>query len=746
MGQSLSKVYVHITFSTNHRLNLIDDSIGNKLFTLVWITLIAFFPGLSISQSTPKLAMTCGELTAEVIIDGILDEEDWKSTEPINHLLTIEPIDGGEPTSKTEIRVLADSRFLVIGIRCYDNEPEKIISYSKLRDADLTNEDHIRLVIDPFLDGQSGYIFGVNANGARYDALVSNRGESENSNWDAIWEAAPQIDSLGWSLEILIPIQSISFKKGLKKWGFNVERRIQRNQETIRWANARRDQWFIQTSRAGLLINLPEFNYGLGMNIRPSMIAKVTNEGAVGDSHTSFSPSLDVSKRLSPNVLATVTVNTDFAEAEVDTRQTNLTRFPLFFPEKRAFFLEGSDIFEFGFGLSDNIKPFFSRRIGLYNGNEVPILAGGKLNGRIGKTSFGGMVLRADELEDEMLDGSTMGVVRLKQNVLKESSIGFIGTFGDPQSRGDNWTSGVDFTYQTTQFQGNKNFLVGVSGMVANQIDLEGDQSALAIKVDYPNDLWDVALTYFRIGDAFDPALGFVPRKGIQSHRIGITYAPRPSWKWLRQNRLQLFMTYVSDLDNNWESYRIFTAPINMRLESGDRFEFNYVPTGEHLTTPFEIVDEVVIPIGEYHFSRFRLETTLAAKRKFNGQISWWFGTFYSGTLDEVEAKINWNPTKLLTFEFTGTRNIGHLPNGDFDQTLLGMRARLNVTPNLQLNSFVQYDTETKGLGINARLHWIFNPHGDIFLVYNYNSINRLENWELINKQILLKARYNFRM
>lgn len=548
-------------------------------------------------------------------------------------------------------------------------------------------------------------------------------------------------------MEIKIPTQSISFKKGLKEWGFNVERRIQRNQETIRWANIRRDQWFIQTSRAGLLTNLPDFNYGVGLNVRPSLIAEASKIGS-NDYNLSLDPSLDASQRLGPNVLATLTVNTDFAETEVDTRQTNLTRFPLFFPEKRAFFLEGADIFEFGFGLGRDLIPFFSRRIGLSAGTEVPIAAGGKINGRIGKTSFGGLTMRSREvdLNDGVLPASTTGVIRVKQNVLKESSVGFIGTFGDPQGGVNSWTSGLDFTYQTTRFKGDKNFLVGVSGMYANRPDLEGDQSAFTFKADYPNDIWDIALTYLRIGDAFDPALGFVPRKGINSMRAGLTYAPRPSWKWLRQMRNQLFMTYITDLQGDWESYRVFTAPINWRLESGDRVEINYMPRGERLVEPFEISDGVAIPEGEYHFNRYRLEAELAAKRKFNGQLTWWFGTFYEGRLNEFEASINWNPTKILTFEFIGNHNIGRLPFGDFEQTLLGVRVRFNASPDLQLNSFIQYDTDTKSLGINARVHWIYHPQGDLFLVFNHNTFNGLDRWELLNEQVLLKARYNFRL
>lgn len=715
---------------------------------MFWLVLsFLCFPYLVLSQDEEKPEMAAASVTGSILLDGHLAEADWEQAQLVDAFKTVVPDEGGTPSGRTTMRVLTHPRYLLIGVECFDEDPSGIVNFSKLRDSDLEDEDHIRIVIDPFLDGQSGIILAVNASGARYDALVSNRGESENEDWDAIWEAKAVITDSGWTVEIRIPVQSFSFNKGLRTWGFNLERRIQRYQETIRWANIRRDQWFIQTSRAGLLTNLPEFSYGVGLNIRPSLIGTIDQEVGEED-ELIFDPSLTISQRLGANVTATITANTDFAETEVDTRQTNLTRFPLFFPEKRAFFLEGADIFEFGFGLSRNIIPFFSRRIGLYDGNEVPITVGGKLNGRLGKTAFGALTMqtRKTSIEGEDFAASTLGVIRVKRNILRESSIGFIGTFGDPQSRGNSSTTGLDFTYQSTRFNGNKNFLVGVSGMYANRPDLEGDQTALAFKVDYPNDIWDVALTYLRIGDAFDPSLGFVPRKAINSWRAGMTYAPRPSWKWLRQMRNQLFFTYITDLQGNWESYRVFTAPLNWRLESGDRVEANYMPQGERLVEPFDIAEEVSIPAGEYHFNRYRLEAELAAKRKINGQLTWWFGTFYGGNLDEFEVSLNVNPSNVLNFEVIGNHNIGRLPYGDFEQTLVGVRVRFNASPDLQLNSFIQYDTDTKSLGVNARLHWIFHPQGEIFFVYNHNTFDGLERWQRQRQQFLLKARYNFRL
>jgi len=691
-----------------------------------------------------------GKLLGEIKIDGILDESDWKNAPVLDEFLTTEPIEKGTPSFPTFVRVLANEKSIIIGIECKDLSPNDIVRFSKIRDADISNEDHVKVVLDPFQDGQSGYIFAVNAFAARYDALVSNRGESENEDWDTIWEARAVINEDGWSVEIHLPIQSIHFKKGLKNWGFNVERRIQRNQETIRWANVQRDQWFIQTSRAGLLTNLPAFNYGLGLSARPSLVSKLNKNGAGAPSIFKMEPSLDASQRLSPNVLATITLNTDFAETEVDTRQTNLTRFPLFFPEKRTFFLEGSDIFEFGFGTgSSTVLPFFSRRIGLYGSNEVPILAGAKINGRIGKTAFGGLGVRTRSFESDgqLFDPTNIGVMRLRQNVLKESSVGIIASVGDPLNRHGSWMSGGDFTYQTTRFNGDKNFIAGAWALYTERADLTDDRSAFGFKIDYPNDKWDVALVYSRIGAQFDPSFGFVPRKGVHYMRLGATYAPRPEWTWVRQMFNQLFGTYIRNIDGPWQSYNIFTAPINWRLESGDRVEMNIRPTGENILIPFEIAENVIIPKGGYHFMRYRLEAEIAAKRRLNGQGTWWFGSFYDGRLDEIELQLNWNPSALLGFEFSGIRNIGRLPWGDFEQTLAGLRVRFNVTSDLQLNSYLQYDTVSRSLGVNGRIHWIFSPLGDVFLVFNHNTFNDItERWTLQNQQILLKVKYNIRL
>jgi hypothetical protein len=510
---------------------------------------------------------------------------------------------------------------------------------------------------------------------------------------------------------------------------------------------------FNLTSRAGLLTDLPAFDLGVGLSVRPSLTAGAGIQGPGASWREEADASLDVTQRIGANSLASATVNTDFAETEVDTRRTNLTRFPLLFPEKRTFFLEGADIFDFGLGLSDPYA-FFSRRIGLLGGREVPLDAGLKINGREGSTSLGALIVRTGQL-DTLGTDNTMGVMRLRQNVLRESSIGAIFTAGDPLGRNGSWTGGADLTYQTSHFRGNKNFLVGLWGLAMDREGLGGLRHSIGGKIDYPNDLWDVAFTYRWVGDNFDPSLGFVPRRAAQIVNFNVNFVPRPKRPILglkvRSMLNEFLNTLVTDLDGKWESYRIFLAPINWRFESGDRFEFNYVPVGERLVEPFAIADSVVISPGSYHWARWRLEHAFATKRKVSGQITWWFGDFYTGSLDEIAITAAWKPSSLFIVEFNGTRNIARLAEGSFTQQVIGTRIRVNVSPDFQLNSYLQYDNQTDSFGTNTRMRWTFSPVGEAFLVYNHNVnqlrdvLDRHRGWRFASNQLLLKVQYAFR-
>ena len=709
------------------------------------------------SQSrVPRPSIRLSSARGPVHLDGRLDEAAWLDSDSATSFLQVEPREKGAPSMRTIVRVLSTGDAIVFGIRVDDDEPAKIVSFSRQRDASLASEDHIKLVLDTYLDGRSGYVFTVNAAGARYDALVANQGEGENSNWDAIWEAATSRDSHGWSVEISLPLKSLLFKPGLTEWGLNVERRIQRLQETDRWAGAERNYNVTQTSRAGLLTEIPAYHLGAGLTVRPSLTGGGARDSAAAAFRKSGHASLDVTQRLGPNTLGSLTVNTDFAETEVDARRVNLTRFSLFFPEKRTFFLEGSDIFDFGLGLTSDLDvlPFFSRRIGLLEGKQVPIGAGLKVNGRMGGSSFGALTVRTRQL-DSVAEPATMSVLRLKKDVLSESYVGMIATAGDPLNRSGSWLAGPDLTYQTSRFRGDKNLLIGLWGLMTGREDLDDrDRTAAGIKIDYPNDLWDIAVKYKRIGDAFDPSLGFVPRAGVHIVNAGADWQPRPQRAIGRLHIRQCFVEnqfqYVAGLTGGWQSYELFLAPINCRLESGDRFEANVVPVGERLTEPFEVADGVAISPGAYHYNRYRVEAAFAAKRRVSGQVTWWFGRFYNGHLDEYEITGSWKPSPLLILEISGERNVGNVAHRRFVQELIGTRVRVNISPDLQVNTFVQYDNETESLGTNTRLRWTFTPLGDLFIVYNHNltsrdRVGRRQSLLFESNQLAVKLQYTFR-
>jgi hypothetical protein len=704
-------------------------------------------------------ALRSNGLPAELSLDGVLSEPVWASTEAIANLTTVEPEEGGVPAGSTTVKVLANAKEIVVGVVCQDADPGGIVSFSKARDSDLEEEDHVLLVLDTFQDGRSGYVFAVNPSGARFDGLVIQQGEDVNSNWDAVWEARTSRNGDGWSAEIRIPIKSISFGKGLTSWGFNVQRRVQRLQETSRWSGANRDQEIFQTSHAGLLTELPRFDLGLGLSIRPALVGDMSKPEPDAERTYDGTPSLDAAKTLGPNALASLTVNTDFAETESDARQTNLTRFDLFFPEKRTFFLQGADIFDFGLGLDSatgdpgaraDLIPFYSRRIGLLEEEgdfvEIPIDAGGKVNGRLGDTNVGALAVRTREKAEFGVPASTMGVLRLKQNVLEESSVGMIATFGDPRGRSGSWLAGADLTFQTSSLGGDKNFLVGAWGLRNERDDLEGDKYAYGGKIDFPNDIWDVSASYMHIGDAFDPSLGFVLRPG-NIVEGGAEWRPRPGGDVIRQLAFGAKSYVVLDQERQWESYLVEAKALNVKFESGDEIEFLVEPQGERLVEPFEIEEDVVIPPGAYEWRRYSVVGALADKRRISGELAWSFGDFYDGTLDTVEATLLLKPSATFNLELGAEWNKVDLPEGSFREDVYSARLQINVSSDLQLSSLLQYDNQSRSFGTNTRLRWTFHPLGDVFVVYNHNLDRSLDDrWLFNSNQLLVKIQYAFRL
>jgi hypothetical protein len=725
-------------FKTDQSKRLVIVAV--KLMLLPCASLVVF------SQDEGRPQMSCFLKEQPVRLDGRLDEADWEKADSLILATTVEPVENGIATCPTVIRIMADEKNVYIGLICYDSQPDGIVSFSKARDSELEDEDHVKLILDTHRDGRNGYIFAVNPFGARYDALVSSNGEFENPNWDGAWDAKTRLTGSFWSAEIRIPVSTLTFRKGLDSWGFNIQRRIQRNMEVIRWTGISLDYTIGQTRHAGLLTELPDFNLGIGLTPVASALTRATH---MRNNETSYDwqPSFDATQRISSQITAQLTVNTDFAETEVDSRQTNLTRFPLLYPEKRQFFLEGSDIYDFGLSLGQSCMPFFSRRIGLYQGEEVPILWGGKVNGKVKNTHFGGLVTRTNGV-DSLVPRTIMGAVRVKQHVLKESSFGIIATAGDPAGRPQAWTTGIDFTYQTSTFGGSKNFLVGVWALANDREGLQGEKTAFGIKIDFPNDLWDWFLMYRRIGDAFDPSLGFVPRQAINYYSGKVDFMPRPERGMVRQHRFQIMPSLYTDLLHQWEGYSVSIVPFNPRLESGDQFEAGIQPEGEYLKVPFEISDGVTIEPGAYHWLRYQLSLESASKRVINGEAGWIFGGFYGGSLNQIQLQLNLRLSSFLILECMYENNIARIPAGNFNKELLAFRTVFNISSDLNISSYIQYDNESGSVGSYSRLRWTFAPLGDLYVVFKHNIQQAFpeREWQYDASQLTLKLSYGLAM
>jgi hypothetical protein len=719
-------------------------SISRRIFPLALIGLGLLAPVPLYAQDVAPAALRAGTAADTLTIDGLLREPAWAAADATDAFTQTDPAEGVPATRRTTVRVVAGPGALVIGVMCED-DPQGIVSFSVNRDAGLQAEDHVRIVLGPLRDGRSGYVFAVNPRGARYDSLITSGGDAESVEWDGIWEAATASTPNGWSAEIRIPIRTLIFKPDVHEWHFNVERRIQRLLETDRWASASRQYRLRQTSRAGLLTNLPDFALGRGLEIRPGITSGGGIPAPSASAEGRFRPSLDVTQRLGSNVTASLTMNTDFAETEVDTRQTNLTRFPLFFPEKRSFFLEGSDMFQFGPTVNRDVIPFFSRRIGLVRGVEVPLIAGAKIDGRIADTNFAGLVIGANDKPGIVGTRATMAAARVRQNIWKESYVGALVTAGDPLGRSGSWTAGVDFTYQTTTFLGDKNFTVSLWGLTAGRDDSRGDTAAYAFKVDYPNDEWDWRVWHRRVGRDFDPSLGFVSRRAVQFWNPSFTHRPRFARGPIQQMSHGVNPYIWTDLSGQWETYDAQIQLADWLFRSGDRVRVVVSPSGDRPLLPFEISPGVVIPPGPYQWVRRSIAATSAQKRRVYTSLTWVSGTFYDGSLDQYEWSGAWNPTPLVTLEFNSERNIGRIRTGRFTQQLVGTRLRMNISPDLSIATYAQYDTDTDSVGVNTRLRWTFAPVADLFVVYNHNVRSLVDRWELESNQLLVKLQYTVR-
>src|SRR5262249_7414160 len=416
----------------------------------------------------------------------------------------------------------------------------------------------------------------INPSGARSDGQISNNAQDLSRDWDGIWNAATARTADGWTAEIEIPFKTLRFRPDQTVWGFNVERQIKHVFETDRWAAARVTSWIGNLADAGQLTGLEGARQGHGLDVRPY----VSGGEDTGDGQ--FTGGLDVFKNITPNLNASVTVNTDFAETEADIRQVNLTRFPLFFPEKRTFFLEGAGVFDVaGLAGETDLIPFFTRRIGLYGdedtGGEVPIAVGAKMVGRQADYNIGVLDVETRDVADVGLRHQNLFAARVSRNLFAQSWVGAIVTNGNPDGTGSNNLIGADARLATSRFRGDKNLSLDLFVERTDDRTLGVDYAG-GFGVSYPNDRWDLFVNWKQIGDTFEPALGFVPRAGIRTTTARIAFQPRPQRWGIRQFFFELEPEYITNLANRLENWRVFMAPFNVRIETREHLQRNLLP------------------------------------------------------------------------------------------------------------------------------------------------------------------------
>ena len=688
---------------------------------LLWALLLAA-PGRSedpVESAAPRRTVRAVRVEQGPAVDGRMDDEVWKLAPPGGPLIGVEPVEGGEPSERTEFRVVYDDENLYIGVWCYDSEPGRIVASEMARDGRLMTDDNVAIALDTFHDRRNGYLFRVNPNGAQEDALVTNNIDL-NPSWDGIWVVRATVDEKGWYAEVAIPFKTLGFDPDSDTWGFNLSRQIKRKYEEARWSGAKRVYLVHNVAAGGDLIGLEGLKQGLGLQVTPYALGKYSDDRVAGDEDLFFTGGLDVRYSITPNLTASLSYNTDFAETEVDARQINLTRFPLFFPEKREFFLQDAGIFGFG-GLDEALIPFFSRRIGLTaSGEPVPVIVAAKLTGRIDDFNFGFVNALVDEHNG--LGQRNAFVGRVSKNILEKSSVGLIFTHGDPNSENENLLGGADFNYRSPEFLGD--WIAQANAFMLGTYTGGGLGSDLAFGVRglAESDDWYTGLTFYQIGEDFNPALGFVPRQGIRTYQGELTFKPHiESVGWLRRYWISYLDRNVTDFDDRLETAIHSLTPIYLELESGDIVFLNTHVTLDAPDEDFEIHPGIVIPPGQYWYPAYIFGFQTADKRPAAAQFRFIHGEFYDGHKNTYELSATLKPVKHLVLEFGYVLNDVRLPQGDFDTRLAFARIQVNFTPQISWSTFLPYDDLTDTIGLNSRLRWEFRPGAIIYLVVNQN-------------------------
>jgi hypothetical protein len=714
-----------------------------KNIGIISTCLLLLFAG---KHSFAQISAKAIRITTPPNIDGHINETVWDEAFKIDQFVQREP-NLGEPTSeKTIVSVCYDNNFLYFAVKCYD-DPKKITAKEMARDVSLGNDDRVQIILDTYLDHRNGYWFQIGPRGSIGDALISENGASMNKEWDALWTGKSSINSEGWEAELAIPFKTIGFDPDKTVWGMKLIRNIKRKLETSYWPVANLNTHKFQISDSGLLEGLEGITQGIGLDLSPYVIGGMnTLRGEKNKYH--FDGGLDMFYQITPRLKASVSINTDFAETEVDDRQINLTRFSLYFPEKRDFFLDGSNYFKFGIEGDDNnpyrnsIAPFFSRRLGLDNsGNMLPVNYAAKITGTQNNWNIGLM-----HISDERNYGnSQLSVGRISRNIGKQSKIGVIGTWGNSLSSADNLVGGMDLKLATSRFQKNKNLAFTLFGLISDTPGKKDNNTSWGADIAYPNDFLNFSLGHYEVGENFVAGIGFVPRTGVKASYGNISIGPRPD-KWgILQTKTSAGFNYLTNFDNVMVTRVFNIQPLGIRFKSGEEFSYSLNQQYEFLTKDFPIFSGFVIPKNEYTFWYQNVLLTSAGGRNLAGILSFGSGNFYNGRKQDLKLTINYKVAVPLFIG--GNYSVNHvtLPEGDFTAKIYQVNMNILVSPTITLYNYFQYDNASEKAGWQSRFQWILKPGNEIILAWTSGWTQPGSQWIMNDSALRLKLKYNIR-
>ncbi len=696
---------------------------------------ILFSPSISYpeTQRTPPEIKGVRIEPGEITIDGRLDEPAWNRAEPVDGFTQREPVPGRPASERTEVRILYDRENLYIGAMLYDSDPSGIIGDERRRDADLRRNDAFAVLIDTYHDHRNGFFFETNPVGARAEAIVFDEGRELNFDWDGIWWVESRITDEGWQVEMRIPFSTLRFdRERIETWGLQMRRLIRRKNEEVYWSGIHLDASMWRVSLAGHLTGLEDIRPGRNIEIKPYILSGVERVPSIGmdDTRVVKDGGVDIKYALTPHLTLDLTVNTDFAQVEADELKINITRFPLFFPEKREFFLEGSGFFEFG--LRARLQPFFSRRIGISGGKEIPILVGGKLTGKAGRYGIGVLSVETRKKGDE--PRTNYSVVRIKRDILDRSKIGFIAISKEPDEGPFNRTFGVDANLVFMDYLYINSFLLKTQTQGS-----KGDDMAR-----YLNVIWLDPYRYFKVShldveDRFNPEVGFVRRRGIKESSLYGEVFMRPERSIVRQYSFYGLMKYISDQEDMVIG-RNGDIGFTLTFHSGEDFRIAYKREFDRLDFDFDIRPGITIPEGGYSFHSLYVRLSTDRRRRVSAWMAFERGSYYDGDRVSYDWSFNLRPTRYLRVSPGLKREEVDLPWGSFTANLVNTTIEYTISTKAFLNALLQWNDDMEEASVNLRFNYQYRPGSDIYVVYN----ERRDTFEggFVDRALVVKLTY----